>query len=116
MHRNILLIKIKDYMVLIHVLRKLQVKIFLNSANVHFQNKGKDLSYLRICYLKSEKKNINYSIVKPVTTCQIPEFYCLQLTVSACTINISGLALQIYVNVYQSYKCTIPKVHSDLVL
>lgn len=45
MRRNILLIKIKDYMVLIHVLRKLQVKIFLNSANVHFQNKGKDLSY-----------------------------------------------------------------------
>lgn len=56
MRRNILLIKIKDYMVLIHVLRKSQVKIFLNSANVHFQNKGKDLSYLRICYLKSEKK------------------------------------------------------------
>lgn len=45
MRRNILLIKIKDYMVLIHVLRKLQVTIFLISANVHFQNKGKDLSY-----------------------------------------------------------------------
>lgn len=116
MRRNILLIKIKDCMVFLHILRKLQVKIFLNSANVHFQNKGKDLSYLRICYLKSEKKNINYSFVKPVTTCQIPELYCLQLTVSACTINISGLALQIYVNVYQSYTCTIPKVHSDLVL
>lgn len=41
MHRNILLIKIKDYMVLIHVLRKLQVKIFLNSVNVHFQKKEK---------------------------------------------------------------------------
>lgn len=39
MRRNILLIKIKDYMVLIHVLRKLQVKIFLNSANIHFQKK-----------------------------------------------------------------------------
>lgn len=45
MRRNILLIKIKNYMVLIHVLRKLQVKIFLDSVNVHFQNKGKDLSY-----------------------------------------------------------------------
>lgn len=45
MRQNILLIKIKDCMVFVHVLRKLQVKIFLNSANVHFQNKGKDLSY-----------------------------------------------------------------------
>lgn len=114
MRRNILLIKIKDCMVFVHILRELQVKIFLNSANVHFQNKGKDLSYYCICYLKSEKK-INYSSIKPETTCQISELYCLQLTVSACTINISGLALQIYVNVYQSYKCTIPKVHSDLV-
>lgn len=42
-------------MVFVHVLWKLQVKI-LHSVNVHFQNKGKDLSYLRICYLKSEKK------------------------------------------------------------
>lgn len=56
MRRNILLNKIKYCMVFVHVLWKLQVKIFLNSANVHFQNKGKDLSCLRICYLKSEKK------------------------------------------------------------
>lgn len=33
------------FMVFVHILRKLQVKIFLDSVNVHFQNKGKDLSY-----------------------------------------------------------------------
>lgn len=45
MRRNILLNKIKYCMVFVHVLWKLQVKIFLDSVNVHFQNKGKDLSY-----------------------------------------------------------------------
>lgn len=41
MRRNILLIKIKDCMVFLHILRKLRVKIFLNSVNVHFQKKEK---------------------------------------------------------------------------
>lgn len=46
MRRNILLIKIKDCMVFVHVLRKSQEKIFLNSANIHFQKKKERLKLL----------------------------------------------------------------------